>query len=201
MNAATPTPTAQMASRARRSFLIEWLHGGDHASARGERRAPRFDAIARRAEDALERTQEKENIGQRRAGAHQAYAPDLSRQRSESGADLHSEFVEQPATDGRLVDAVRYAHGIQRPQAFRARRQQRHPERLETGSERLMVAPMPRPPRLQPFLFDDRQRFVQRVNQRSRDRVMVFAANPEILEQPEIQVEAARRRFVLLCAA
>src|SRR3954470_14422816 len=135
MNAATPTPTAQMASRARRSFRIDWLHGRDHAFGRRERRAPRFHAIARGAEGALERPQKKQNIAQRRPGAHQAYAPDLSPQRSESSADLHSEFIEQPPTDGRLVDAVRYAHGIQRPQAFRARRQQRHPERLETGSE------------------------------------------------------------------
>src|SRR3954470_8823696 len=105
MNAATPTPAAQIASRARRSFRIEWLHGGDHAFGRRERRALRFHAITRGAEDALERAQEKENVGQRGSRAHQTYAPDLSRQRSESSADLHSEFVEQPAADGRLVDA------------------------------------------------------------------------------------------------
>src|SRR3954468_19001141 len=111
MNAATPTPTAQMASRARRSFRIDWLHGGDHAFGRRERRALRFHAIATRAENALERAQEKENIGKRRARAHQTDAPDLSRERSESSANLHPEFVEQPAADGCLVDALRDAHG------------------------------------------------------------------------------------------
>ena len=52
---------------------------------------------------------------------------------------------------------------------------------------------VPRDARLEAFLLDHHQRFPQRVDQRRRQRVVVLASHPVVLEQPEIEVEAAAR--------
>ena len=64
-----------------------------------------------------------------------------------------------------------------------SRRQHRQAERRQRLEQRAMVALVPRPARLEPFLLDDRQRLVQRVDQRRRHRVVILAAQPVVLEQ------------------
>ena len=75
--------------------------------------------------------QQQDDQARRRAGAHQADAPDLAGQRSEAGADLDVELVEQVLAHRRLVHAVGHAHRVQRPQPLAFRRQHRQPERLQ----------------------------------------------------------------------
>ena len=61
-----------------------------------------------------------------------------------------------------LVHALGHADGVQRPQPLAFRRQQREPERVEPVDERQVILLVPRVPRLETFLLDDSERFVQR---------------------------------------
>ena len=123
----------------------------------------------------------------------------LPGERTEAGADLDVESSQQRGAHGRLVDAVgtRTAFSVH---SRSPRRQQRDAERLEPGGEREVVAAMARPARLEPFFLDDDERLVQRVDERRRDRVVILAADPVVLEQREIQIEAARRHARLSSA-
>ncbi len=56
---------------------------------------------------------------------------------------------------------------IQRPEPLALRRQQRQPERLQAVDERAMIPLVPRPARLEPFLLHDRQRLVERADERA----------------------------------
>ena len=78
------------------------------------------------------------------------------------GADLDVELVEQVLAHGGFVDAVGHADRVQRPEplAFAAAARER-PSVASAVDERAMIALVPRPPRLEPFFFDDRQRFVR----------------------------------------
>ena len=72
-----------------------------------------------------------------------------------------------------------------------SRRQHRQPERAQPVDQRAMVALVPRPARVEPFLLDDRQRLVQRIDERRRHRVVILAPEPVVLEQLQVEVEAA----------
>ena len=65
------------------------------------------------------------------------------------------------------------------------------PSGASAVDQRAMVPLVARPARVEPLFFDDRQRFVQRVDERRRHRVVILAAQPVVLEQREIEVEAA----------
>ena len=54
-----------------------------------------------------------------------------------------------------------------------------------------MVPLVPRPARLEPFFLDNRQRLVERIDQRGRHRVVILAPHPVVLEQLQVEVEAA----------
>src|SRR4051812_16325330 len=89
-----------------------------------------------------------------RSGSHEPDAPDFSRERTETGADLDPMILQQRAADRRLVHAVGDFHRVERPQPLALRRQQREPESGEPVGKREMVAAMALPPRLQPFFLD-----------------------------------------------
>src|SRR3954466_14079888 len=146
---------------------------------------------------AFERAQEEQDVSQRRSRTHEANAPDFSSERAEAGANLDSKFVEQPAAQLGFIDTIRHPYGVQRPQALRHRRQQRQSEGIEAGHERLVMTAVSLPSRLQAFLLDNRKRLVKSVDERSRDGVMVFSPQPEVLEQRQVQIEAPGRRAVL----
>ena len=63
-------------------------------------------------------------------------------------------------------------------------------EPLDQGA---VIALVPRPSRLEPFFLDDRQRFVERVDERRRHRVVILPPQPVVLEQLQVEVEAAAR--------
>ena len=86
---------------------------------------------------------------------------------------------------------VGHAHGVERPQPLAGRRQQREAEAVEAVGEHAMMPLVPRPARLEPFFLHDRQRLAQRVDERRRHRVVVLATDPVVLEQLQIEVEAA----------
>jgi hypothetical protein len=138
-------------------------------------------------------TEEQQQQRRRGTGAHQADAPDLTGERAEAGADLHVELAQQPLPDFRLVDAGGDAHRVERPEPLARRRQQVEADRRQAARQRLVMAFVPRPPRLEPFLVHRDQRFAERVDHRGRQRVMILAPHPVVLEQCEIHVEAAAR--------
>ncbi len=92
---------------------------------------------------------------------------------------------------GGFVHAVGDPDRIERPQPLAFPRQHRQTQLRQRLEERAMIPLVASPARVEPFLFDDRQRFVQRVDQRGRHRVVVLAAQPVVLEQREVEVEAA----------
>ena len=91
----------------------------------------------------------------------------------------------------RFVHALRHAHRVQRPEPLALGRQQPEAHGGERRGERAVVPFVPRPSRLEPLLLDGRERLVQRVDERRRDRVVVLPPHPVVLEQAEVEVEAA----------
>ena len=87
-------------------------------------------------------------------------------QRTEPGADLDAEIVEQLAAHRGLVDTVGDAHRVERPEPFRCRRQQLKVERGEPFGEQQVVGVMPRVTVAEAFFLDHAHRFVQREDQR-----------------------------------
>ena len=142
----------------------------------------------------FERGEQQHDVRQRRAGTHQADPPDPARERTKTGADLDRKLVEQTracTAASSTPSGTRTAFSVHSRSS--GRRQQRNAEPLETGGERKMVPAMARPACLQPLFFRDHERRMQRVDERRRQRVMILAPDPVVLEQSDVQVEASRR--------
>src|SRR5205085_8722041 len=109
----------------------------------------------------------------------------------EARADLDVGLGEQAFSDRRLVDPCGDHDSIQRPEPLVGRRQKTKSDRLEPCGEREVLVAMALPARLEAFLADGDERFTQRVDQRRGDRVVVLAAYPVVLEQPDVEIEGA----------
>src|SRR4051812_37404973 len=102
----------------------------------------------------LQRAEQQDDQARRRARAHQADAPDLAGQRPEAAADLDAELLEQLLPHGRIVDAVRDADGVERPEAIGRGRQQREIHRREAVGKRPVVPLVAGPSRLEVLFLD-----------------------------------------------
>src|SRR5207302_6003135 len=73
--------------------------------------------------------------------AHGADAPDLALQLAERGPDLDTEIFDEPAPDAQLVDAVGHDDGRQegKPTLARLLTEEREPQGVEAGTERITV--------------------------------------------------------------
>ncbi len=91
----------------------------------------------------------------------------------------------------RFVDAVRDANCVERPQPLALWRQHRQAHVREPRNERPMIALVPGPSSVEPFLLHNRERLVERAHERGRHRMVIRALQPVVLEQLEIQIEAA----------
>jgi hypothetical protein len=138
----------------------------------------------------LERGHEQQDTRRRRARTHQADAPDLAGQRPHAGADLDVECFTKCLAHRGIVEAGRNARGVEGLQPLACGRQQAQAHRVHGDGKHPVRELVPRPARLKPLLFDRRQRFVERVDQRRRHRVVVLARDPVVLEQPEVEMEA-----------
>src|SRR5262249_24781574 len=98
--------------------------------------ALRRNASALPGKGALQCSAQQNDQSRRRAGAHQADAPDLAGQRSQARADLDVEFVEQMFPHTGFVDAVGNAHGVERPEALALARQDRQAHPFQHVDER-----------------------------------------------------------------
>src|SRR5688500_11753746 len=139
----------------------------------------------------------KQHIRRGGARSHQPNPPDLAGQWPKAGTDLDVELLQQRLAYGGLVHTIGDADGVQRPQSFAGARQQREAEMVERARERLVIFAMTGVARLESLFLDCRHRLPQRQHQRRRDGVVILATDPIILEQREIEVEAAARRAAL----
>lgn len=87
-------------------------------------------------QDGGDRGQKRLDVLQGRALAHQAHAPDTPGERTEPGADLDIEALQEVAPDSRLIRSSRHADGIQRPEPVSLWRQKFQTELLETCDQR-----------------------------------------------------------------
>src|SRR5437773_1690497 len=94
-------------------------------------RSSHMRAMSLKRESAVEGSEEQRDEPWRGARAHEADAPDFSRQRTEAGANFDAELVEQMLANGRFIDPAGNTNGIERPQSFAFRRQQRQLARGE----------------------------------------------------------------------
>src|SRR5947199_5638200 len=102
-------------------------------------------------------------------------------------------------SDCRLVYSVGNADRVERPKTLAFWCEERQTARSERLREREVIPLVTRPPRFESLLLDDRERFVERVHERGRHRVMVLALRPIFLEQREIEIEAAALDTPLEC--
>src|SRR5262245_58595116 len=97
-------------------------------------------------------------------GAHQPDTPDLSCERAKTCPDLDVVFLQEMFPHRRLVHAVWYAHGIERPETLAMRWQDRQSQLFQAVEQRLVVSFVPRPPGVESFFFDQGKCLVERVH-------------------------------------
>ena len=149
--------------------------------------------MTHRRQHPLERREKQQHVRHCRSRTHQPDSPDAPGKRSKARADLDVELVEQTPANRGLVDALGNPNRVQRPESFGDRRQQRQSKRLETRGQREVIAPMTRPPNLEPLFLDNGQRFPDGIDERGGDRMVIFPADPVVFEQSEVEIETARR--------
>ena len=91
-------------------------------------------------------------------------AEDFACQGAEASGDLDASLLQQVLPHLGVVDAFRYARGVERPQAVGGIRHV-HPEthRLNARHERRVIAAMPLPAILAALFGHDREAFAQRI--------------------------------------
>ena len=140
----------------------------------------------------FERAEQQHDQPRRRACSHQPDAPDLAGQRTEPGADLDAVLLEQLLAHRRLVHAVRDAHGVQRPQplAFAAAARD-SPIAFSPSMNARWLRSCRAQRASSPSSSTIASASSQRADQRRRHRVVILPAHPVVLEQLQIEVEAA----------
>ena len=139
-------------------------------------------------------------MGLGRRLAHEANAPDLAQQRTESAADFNAVVRQQLCTDIRFRNVRRDRHAIQHRQPTAGRRKRIQTQRTQAGKERVAVGLMPLKSSRQAFFFNEAQGLAQRIEHGNRRRVVIRprAFSPIAGSQPHIQVPTLARRPALL---
>ena len=95
----------------------------------------------------------------RRQRTHNTDAKDLSGERAEPTRDLDSMFIQQLLADSGVVDAFRYARGVERRQTMTLGDVHAQPHRFGATDERRVTGGMPGETLLDAFLLNCSQRF------------------------------------------